>query len=153
MEENRYLEIHMKKEYDAVLTPQNTPHLTKQKILFVLTASMIVLNLIVLAFLTVEIRVWAWIAAGVFAISIPLQLLDTRKQQWTFWSMVLWILDLVIEAVLCVNFSGKTVFWWMLFAELAVLGIAACALFARIWKNESERKKKLQKRREKRSRK
>ncbi len=143
----------MKKEYDIVVTPQNTPHLTKQKILFVLTASMIVLNLIVLAFLAAEIRVWSLVAAGVFAISIPLQLLDTRKQQWTFWSMVLLILALVIEAVLCVNFSGKTLFLWMLFAELAVLGITACALFAKIWKNESERKKKLQKRREKRGRK
>ncbi len=140
----------MKKEYDAVVTPQNTPHLKKQKILFVLTVSMIILNFIVWAFLSKEARVWTLLAAGVFAVLIPLQLSDTRKQQWSIGVSVSWVLVLIVEAVLCANFSGKPLFLGMLFAELAILGITACVLFVKAWKNESERKKKLQKRKEKR---
>lgn len=79
----------MKKNYDCFVTPQNTRQFKLKRMLHILSNACLVVNLIVVAVLLPDVRLWTLVLAGCFAFYTVAKLFDKRKAEWTWGAVIL----------------------------------------------------------------
>ena len=80
----------MGKRYDWHVTPQNTPHFRERRILFLTAMGFFVLNLILTGVFLGENMTWFLIAFAFAAFAVA-QCFDNRREMWSWWYVIFWI--------------------------------------------------------------
>ena len=122
----------MGKRYDQNVTPQNTPHFRKRRLLFVAAMGIFVLNLILSGIFVSQNTLWFIIVALVFLGFTVVQCFDKRAEMWTWGYILSWILfSFIASAVIFIAYKA---YWWLIaFAiELTLFSLLYKKTFKRV---------------------
>ena len=78
----------MKKAYDKYINPQNNPNIKLKRLIHILSNSLFVINLIIFSILLPDTRIFSLVLGILFAVHAVLLLLDNRKCEWTWLSII-----------------------------------------------------------------
>lgn len=124
----------MGKDYDYYITPQNTSRLKQKKCLYLMVTSVFVLLSLLITLLSAEQRLIGVLGMVLGVLWVISQMLDRRKEQWTWWRIIL-------ECAAMCYVSGMGIvlsklYWCFVLWIAAVIACIALAIYDRYKKRK-----------------
>lgn len=121
----------MGKDYDLLVTPQNTPHFREKRVIFLVAMGLAAINFIVFSVLFPELRHMMLIAVAWIVGFAPIQYFDRRKAVWTWWYCGTHVIGIFLLTALLILYLN--IYWYYAILTAEVMGciVVACVLLRR----------------------
>jgi len=116
----------MKKSYNYYISPQNTPNIKLRRLLYIISNSCLVINLIVFAILLPDIRLLTFGYAFVFIAYIFLQLFDKKRDAWAWWNIILGVFVSIAIPVFYIILFELYLYFVVIAAQIIISSVIVC---------------------------